>query len=269
MITACVLFAATAYAGPSTDTSEVLPLASHDAELADMMAPAKPPPAKPPPKDVKPPPEKPAKDNKVNKNPKANLKKGPHWDDWTEIQPTVNVNTLLQQGGGTTLQTVVGLDGVAGFRYSESPNWFSETRIGGDFLLGVNNGSVGYDFSGSSVIGPDSDILRFTWGPELWFNGYGTVTSTRGYYLPASLGLSLPTALTVKAGDANLTLGGSPGWAFMPLRQNAAIAVVDELVLSALLGVKAGDIDLGAGYARTLNVAGAFNGIIAAVSAGI
>lgn len=193
------------------------------------------------------------KSKKKSKKHKKQKKKskGAHWTKWDEVRPSLGTS-LSSYGDGTTFIADAGAEYVLGYRYSKAPNWYSESRVGGDLMYGLNSGSFGKRLRARSVIGPDFETARLLFGAELWFDGYGG-PEAKDYYLATSMGFSTLSELVVRLGDVSLNFGAAPGWAFNEARKQLGL---DEMTFSAGAYGDIGDFRVIAGLERRSNVAG-------------
>lgn len=185
--------------------------------------------------------------------------------DWSApkpyAQPILNFNVAAVDGE-TFVQGVGGLAAGARLRHKGKAHLLSHTRGQAVGMLGIPSGSLGVDLRAGSFIGPDPRFIRYQIGPDVWFNGYGTNDSL-DYWLPYSPGVDLSNVLTLKFAREFQIIGeATPGWAFVPERQQGGVGPFHELTLTAMAVLRTPVLSINAGYTRRYLTFGVYEGLI-------
>ena len=184
--------------------------------------------------------------------------------DWSEPKPYVQPQlsaSVVQINGVVVPQAVFGAS--AGFFLfdQDKPHWLSHSRVSATGNYGLGSSSLGYDGRLGSFFGPDGKWVQLQSGPDVWFNGYGTASST-DYYLPSSPGVDLKNSALLKLTDKfTVQFEATPGWAFAPERQSAieTLKVAHELTVGGVASVDTDSFSMLLGYLRAWNSAGPQN----------
>ncbi|MEM6928912.1 MAG: hypothetical protein AAF602_18375 [Myxococcota bacterium] len=175
--------------------------------------------------------------------------------------PIVNV-FLVSVEGSTFAQAEGGIAAGVIKQSPRPPRWRSDTRVRATGIAGLPSFSVGGDLRLGSFFGPDTKLVRWQTGPDVWVNGYGGPASP-DYDLPWSPGVNLSNVLTLKAGrPLNLVFEATPGWAVVASRQQGGVGPWHELTLAALALVRTPLGSLTVGYTRRWQAFGVFEGLV-------
>ncbi|HHO53481.1 MAG TPA: hypothetical protein ENK18_22070 [Deltaproteobacteria bacterium] len=176
-------------------------------------------------------------------------------------QPILDLN-VAAVNGETFMQGTAGLAAGARSRHSGKAHVLSHTRGQAVGMVGIPSGSLGVDLRAGSFIGPDPRFIRYQIGPDIWFNGYGT-NESRDYWLPYSPGIDLSNELTLKFAREFQIIGeATPGWAFVPERQQGGVGPFHELTLTAMAVLRTPVLSLNVGYTRRYLTFGVYEGLI-------
>lgn len=175
--------------------------------------------------------------------------------------PVVNLS-LIAVNGNTSAQAAVGLIGGVRLRYKEPPHWLWHSRAMAVGSYGLNTGSLGGDLRLGSFVGPDGKLVQLQFGPDLWYQGYGT-EGAADYYLPWTPGVDLRSVATLKlAPEVQIVGEASPGFVFLEERRSEEVKPFDQLTLAAMLVIRAPFARLTLGYTRQYNSYGVVEGIL-------
>lgn len=185
--------------------------------------------------------------------------------DWREpkpyVRPVLNVSAVSVNGSFFAIASGGAVGGVT-TRYKEVPHWYSHTRASAIGSYGLTTGSLGGDLRLGSFIGPDGKLARLQVGPDLWYNGYGVIGAP-DFHLPWSPGVDLSTVATLKiVKELHLVGEATPGWAFLPDRQQGGIGPFHELTLAASAVVRTQVLRITVGYSRRYTNFGMVEGLI-------
>ncbi len=197
----------------------------------------------------------------ISLSPAADAADGQWRDPRPYARPVLNVSGISVNGNFFAVASGGAVGGVF-VKYKDKPHWLSHTRALALGSYGLTSGSLGADGRVGSFIGPDGKVFRVQVGPDVWFNGYGDVNAV-DYHLPWSPGVDLSTVTTLKiVKELHLVGEATPGWAFLPDRQQGGLGPFHELTLAASMVVRTDLVRLTLGYRRRWTNFGMFEGII-------
>lgn len=190
------------------------------------------------------------------------LGKTPDWDAKPYVQPIANVGGV-NVNGQFTLQGSAGVTGGLDYQYRYKPYWTGRTRLSGRAIYGFSSGSTGWDIRLGSFIGPNGKIARYSAGPDIWHNGYGSQAAL-DYYLPPSAGIDFVNHLLFKIVDPEVGFltGVTPSWTFNPDRIAGTLGPIHELHIMAAFVIRVEPVSITVGWRRSWDAAGVRDGLI-------
>jgi hypothetical protein len=164
--------------------------------------------------------------------------------------------------GGSSLQTIGGIEAGYRYRWPAPPNWTGRTRADVTGIYSLTSGSWGGGVAIGSFIGPDTKRVLYQVGPDLYFDGYGTPGSF-DYYLPRSPGVRILNQALFKIVDySGIVLAANPGWVLDPDRRNELVYPLHDLTLVAALQIRSDWAAFTVGWQRQYSGAGIIDGLI-------
>jgi hypothetical protein len=185
--------------------------------------------------------------------------------DWGKpkpyVQPVLTGGVISVNGQTHALATGGAVAGVT-VRDRDDPHWLSHTRTQLTGTYGLTSGSLGADARVGSFIGPDTKLIRYQVGPDLYYNGYGN-QGAPDYFLAWSPGLDLRNTALVKLSKPVKLYGElTPGWVFAPSRQASIVAPFHELRMLASLIVSTKVLRITVGVQRHYSAAGVIDSLV-------
>lgn len=181
------------------------------------------------------------------------------------VRPILNGNVISVNGETHALATGGATAGVT-VRDRDDPHWLSHSRTQLTGTYGLTSGSLGADVRVGSFIGPDTKLVQYQVGPDLYYNGYGT-TGSPDYFLAWSPGLDLRNTVLLKLSKPFRLYGEvTPGWVFTPERQSTIVAPFHELTLLAAAVINTKVLRANIGVQRRYSVVGVIDSLVLGVS---
>jgi len=138
----------------------------------------------------------------------------------------------------------------------------SHTRARATGTYGLNSGSLGADLRLGSFIGPDTKLIQYQFGPDVYYNGYGDPNAP-DYFLAWAPGLDLVNTLLVKLSKPVRLYGEiTPGWVFNPDRRTGIVSPFDELLLLGAVVIRTKPINITVGVQRRYSAAGEVDSLV-------
>ncbi len=177
------------------------------------------------------------------------------------VRPILTGGVISVNGDTHALATGGAVAGVT-VRDRDDPHWLSHTRTQVTGTYGITSGSLGADVRVGSFIGPDTKLIQYQVGPDLYYNGYGTTTAP-DYFLAWSPGLDLRNTVLLKLSKPFKLYGElTPGWVFTPARQSDIVTPFHELRMLAAAVLVTPAVRLTVGVQRTYSVAGVIDSLV-------
>jgi len=177
------------------------------------------------------------------------------------VRPILSVGYVSVNGNGYGIATGGAAGGVRMRKRGDTP-LLSHTRAQLTGSYGLNSGSIGADARVGSFIGPDTKLIQYQVGPDVYYNGYGDTTSP-DFYLAWAPGLDIVNTLLVKLSKPVQLYGElTPGWVFNADRRSGIVSPFDELLLLGAVLVRTKVINVTVGVQRRYSAAGQIDSIV-------
>lgn len=177
------------------------------------------------------------------------------------IRPDVGGRVVFSPNGPST-QVLGGATAGYTFREPGDPDIAGYARLQAGGIYSLSHDSVGGMARLGVFAGPSISSVFATFGPDVWVDAYGTVSSN-DYYLPLGSGVEFPLRVTVTpVSELSITGFVSPGFVIAGDRVAPGLSPFHTLSVGGFASVNAGSLSLTLGVQREWTVAGPLNGLI-------